>query len=453
VEYLFGIALIPWFVFGYRVLRAHPSWGVILGLIPSVFLTEDLHENFFITDESQRIQTFHSLKVAGFLRPTELIMMLLMFVLIGEFRRHKEQLQSPLNHQIILLVLLCPVAAVVSALRGADPVFALSYNAWRSFWWALLFFFYCLYALDSDKTERYFRILYLAVLARIMYGVGKYLLGLGETHNVFVNTPIVFWDSLDLYLASSLVVVSVALLFDKRSPLRKMTLVWGLLISTFTILFSLRRGAVANVVFTFALLLLFFPMKNKRKLLGGALIAFVIATIVLTVAGGEGQGAPTGIVLERVGEVFAMDVESAHEFHYFDPLDQLTAILKQPILGLGFGMPYERTYLPWLGEETTFSHDAYLFVWGGMGIAGLIVYLWLYVKTIRLSRSLFSSLRGSMLPVALIGIVLTGLVQGVYSTTSFTSSRMPFVLFFAMSLLVKLNVRVQRSQQLEKQPG
>jgi hypothetical protein len=450
VEYLFGIALIPWFLLGYRVLRAHPSWGVILGLIPSVFFTEDLHENFFITDESQRIQTFHSLKVAGFLRPTELIMMLLMFVLIGEFRRHKEQLQSPLNHQIILLVLLCPVAAVVSALRGADPVFALSYNAWRSFWWALLFFFYCLYALDLEKTETYFRIFYLVVLMRIVYGVGKYLLGFGETHNVFVDTPIVFWDGLDLHLASAVAVVSVVLLFDKRSPLGRNTLIWGFLISAFTIMFSLRRGAIANVVFTLVALFTFFPMKNKWRLLGGIVTAFFIAAIVLAVAGGGGQRAPTGIVLERVGEVFATDVASAHEFHYFDPLDELTAILKQPILGLGFGMPFERTYLPWLGQETTFSHDAYLFVWGGMGIAGLIVYLWLYVKTIALSRSLFSSLQGSMLPLALIGIVLTGLVQGVYSTTNFTSSRMPFVLFFATSLLVKLNVRLQRSEQLER---
>jgi O-antigen ligase len=453
MEYLLVIALIPLFILGYRVLRVHPEWGVVLGLIPSVFFTEDIHENFFITDESLRIQTFDSLKVAGFFRPTELIILLLLIVLIKQFRKHKEQLQSNLNREIILLLVLCPIAGVLSALRGADPVFALSYHSWRTFWWASVFFFYCLYALDPKKTETYFRIFYFAVLVRMVYGVTKYLLGFGETHNVYIGTPIVFWDGMDLHLASAMAVISVVLLFDKYSPLKKNILILGILISTFAIMFSLRRAPIANVVFAFVAIFLFFSVKNKRRLLGGLLIAFLIALIVLGIAGGGGQGASTDIVLTRIEQVFATDLATEHEFHYFDPIDQLMAILKQPILGLGFGMPFERTFLQSVEQETTFSHDAYLFVWGGMGIVGLIVYLLLYVKTIRLTRSLFSSLEGSMFPIALVAIILTGLVQGVYSTTSFTSSRMPFVLFFATSLLVKLNVRVQERTQVEKQTG
>lgn len=453
MEYLLGIVLIPLFFFGYRILRNHPEWGVVLGLIPSVFFTEDLHENFFITDESQRIQTFDSLKIAGFFRPTELIILLLLIVLIGQLKKQKEKLRSPLNREIILLLILCPIAGVVSALRGADPIFALSYHSWRTFWWASVFFFYCLYALDSDKTEHYFKIFYFAVFIRIIYGVAKYLLGFGETHNVYIGTPIIFWDAMDLHLASAMALISVVLLFDKNSPLNKNTLIWGMLISMFTILFSLRRGAIANVVFAVIAIFFFFSSKIRRRLLGGAVIALFIALLVLVLAGGEGQEASKDIVLTRIAQVFATDLATEHEFHYFDPIDQLIAILKQPIFGLGFGMPYERTFLVNIGEETTYSHNAYLFVWGGMGIIGLIIYLLLYLKTIRLARSLFTMESGSMLPIAIISIILTGLVQGVVSTTSFTSSRMPFVLFFATSLLVKLNVRMQEQKQVEEKTG
>lgn len=450
MDFIIVITILLFLPLGYKIFSEHPEWGVVLGLVPSIFFTEDYHENFFITDESLRIQTFDSIKIAGYFRPTEIIILLLLLVLIGNYHKHRERLASPLNREIILLLILCPIAGIVSALRGADPVFALSYHAWRSFWWAMVFFFYCLYALEPSKVEEYFKIFYMAIFIRMTYGIVKFLLGFGETHNVYVGTSIVFWDGLDLHLASSLAVISIILLFEKTAPIKRTVLNWGVVISIFVILFSLRRGAIANVVFTILALFIFFPLKHKRTLISGMIIAFIVGVALLFLSSG-GSGASTDVVLERIGQVFATDLATTHEFHYFDPIDHFLAIIKQPILGLGFGMPFERTFLATMEQETTFSHNAYLFVWGGMGIFGLIVYILLYGKTIRISNSLFRSLDGSMLPIAIIGIILTGLVQGVYSTTNFTSSRMPFVLFFATSLLIKLSNRQLEANPLDKQ--
>jgi O-antigen ligase len=206
---------------------------------------------------------------------------------------------------------------------------------------------------------------------------------------------------------------------------------------------------VANVVFGLAALVLVLPMKRKGRILGGSVLLVGVGGVLLLFFGEVFEGTSFDLVLERVGQVFATDLKTEHTFHLFDPLDHLVAILKDPIVGIGFGVPIERTFLQ--DEPTTFSHNAYLVVWGGLGIVGLLVYLMLYFRTLRLGRRAFVVSGGSMMVAGLIGIILTGLIQGMYATGNFTSSRMPFVLFFATALLVKISERGEISAPTNNQ--
>jgi len=445
MTFLLALAGLLWIVVPFRWLRARPEWGVALGLIPSLFLKEDLHENFF-TDQADHIVTFHSFKIIGFLRPTEVVMILLTVVLLSVWRKNREQLRTPLDKPIMTLLVFCPVAAIVSIMRGADPIYALAYNSWRSFWWSLLFFYFCLWAIKEDRVEKAFTLFFVAILLRMMFGVVKFLLGFGETHLRYPDTHIVFWDGLDLHLASSLLTMAALLLFEQRSPVSRLWLLLGLSVSIFTIIFSLRRTPIANAVFAFAILFLVFPVKHKGRLLAGLLVIIVLGIGLLSLGTGQGVRAPTDVVIERVAEIFTVDPASVDEFHWFDPIDQFVAIMESPISGTGFGIPFKRTFLI-LQAESTFSHNAYLFVWGGMGILGLVVYLLFYYRLIQISKATFIQSRNVMIVPALLSVILTSLAQGLYSTTNFTSGRMPFTLAFVSALLIRSSLRVEDLQR------
>lgn len=442
MSYLLVLIGLPWLVIPWRWLRARPEWGVALGLLPSLFITEDLHENFFV-DASEHIITFHSFKIAGFLRPTEVIMMLLTAVLISVWRKSREALRTPLDKVIIPLLILCPVAAIASIMRGADPIYALAYNSWRSFWWSLLFFYFCLWAIREDRVEKMFTLFFVAIVLRMMFGLAKFLVGFGETHPRYPGTHIVFWDGLDMHLASALLVMAALLLFDRRSPISRLWLLLGLSLSTFTIMFSLRRTPIANVVFAFAMLFVIFPVRHKGRVLAGLLAIVVVGVALLSFGIGQGFRAPTDVVTERVAEIFSFDLASVDEFHWFDPIDHFVAIMESPIAGIGFGIPFKRTFLI-RESDSTFSHNAYLFVWGGMGAFGLLTYLLFYYKLIRISNAIFRQSDGLMIVPAILAVVLTALAQGLYSTTNFTSGRMPFTLAFVSALLMKMNLRATK---------
>ena len=424
----------------YAYVSRNPEGGVALALVPSLFLTEDLHQNYWAFPED-RLWTFHSMKLVGPLRPTEIVMLVLLFSLVVRYWNRWHLLRSPLNRPVLVLLVLCPLFGLLSILRGSDPTFALAYNAWRSFWWAVVFYFFCLHALQPSRIEYYFRVFFFAILLRMVMGAVAFTVGYGDVHLLYEDTAIVFWDGLDLHLASSLFLISLAMLLGKQDWLSRGWSHFGLGISAFVILLSLRRGPVGNVVFGFLLLFLWLPLERRARILKGFALLVVVGALVLGIADGFGEAPSVEFALERASQVFEPNVASAHTFHLFDPLDHLVAILKDPILGIGFGTPIQRTFLI-TEEEATFSHNAYLGVWGGMGIVGLIAYLALYYRTLRLGREVFISSGKAMLVAGLVGVILSALVQGIYSTGPFTSSRMPFVLFFSTALLVKYQERL-----------
>lgn len=167
------------------------------------------------------------------------------------------------------------------------------------------------------------------------------------------------------------------------------------------------------------------PFEGKvRWVFSGLLLAFAL----IVVAQGLGYDA-VDVVAQRGGAVIAQEDTTGIRVSMWKSAWPL--IERSPILGRGLGM-YWNLYLPEYGYTVyDFPHSLYVMVVANLGVVGMLLFAWLWVRAWRICSSVLRSARSSAGPgspgatyaavgLATLGVVAAyGLAYGleIYSTT------------------------------------
>ncbi len=277
---------------------------------------------------------------------------------------------------------------------------------------------------------------------KALQGVYRYVVpfhgNLTDIYAITGHEDALFFNTL-LLLAAALVIYG--------GPLRARVATWLLLpFTVFTILATRRRAALFALLVGGAALLFTLPPRHRALLPRIFVPLFLVGLIY--VGAFYNSTATIAKPIQMVKSLYQpsdpRDV-SSNEYRNLEQYDVMMTIRRNPILGLGFGRPYEmlvqlppipfplRDYIP---------HNEVLWIWLKMGTVGFIIF-WLFIASAvvqaslilrRLKDPFFQSLAAMILTLVLMQVVVS------YADLQMTFYRNMIYLGVMLGVLVRLDV-------------
>lgn len=296
-------------------------------------------------------------------------------------------LQAPLAQQMLMLLGVWVLNLMHGLLRGNEAYYALREFRCQAYF-VLAFLMVVTVCQSTRDIQRFINLGIVMAAAVGIYGVVRYVLGLGKE---FMDHVIIYYDisdSIVLYLAM-LVFASFAL----EGRIRKVTVLLAAILVipiVFTFLFSYRRGAWVGFLGGLLALIVFYPGRRKlrrlvlrRVVVPGSVVILLIAAIPSLRSDG------LDFVVERVQSITDISEDSSNIFRILDAVNALNSFVHHPVIGVGAGGRYDLEFtsnqvlLSFMEEVNRTSHNGYLYVLFKSGIIGFTVYLAVYVKFLR----------------------------------------------------------------------
>jgi hypothetical protein len=284
------------------------------------------------------------------------------------------------------------IAVLQSSVPGQEAL-----RETRAFTYYLAFF--VVTNLVRKRVQIVFLIQGLSLLSTVVAGamIAQFLLG--RSVNLFpgrveaLETQGVSYGDVTRVLppGQSLVMVAfialvVLLVFDKSRPLAIIRLLQGGVLGLAVIL-TFNRNFWVAVGLGLLLLVFLVPWHDRRKLVGLAITALVLGTIVLAPMLTEPDSKAKSLVTassERLATLFRPETvqEGSLQFRYIEYEYAIPQVLSHPLLGLGFGAqyrPWDRR-LDWANSDGRgYIHNGHVWIMLRTGLLGYACFIWLSV--------------------------------------------------------------------------
>lgn len=285
---------------------------------------------------------------------------------------------------------------------------------------------------DSAKRLQLLDLLYVCATGRAVYALVRFAFGSGDAANYYrtIGVKVALWESADHLLFAFLIAVAIAAWVTGRAAGRRL-MFWssGSVLMALTVLLSFRRTGWFGLLATLIVVTVVLLRRSQRSLvLIPGLLAVVAAIVVWSYARFSSGG---GIV----GRLFPDVASQAGPTRQDEWALAWRAIVHNPVLGDLMARRAASLYTPW---TTSIVHNAFLFAWMKLGLAGLLSLMVLAAVCVAYAIRGVRA-RGAEEHIAL-GVV--GLVPFTLLLAMFEIPLIEFRTMFILALVGSLAVRV-----------
>ncbi len=364
---------------------------------------------------------------------------------------------TPLDRPILAFAALLPLFAFYGLVRGNPLQDAVGYYEWRCLFLAIVFYFLVVTLADTRaKAMHYFSWFIALITTKATYSLLIYLLQIeGPFRNVLGSGPVDEGPENYMFVFAALASISL-LLFAREMSNGKRALVCLTVVVTVTnILVSEKRNPQLGLLV--GVVVLAWRLPRRQKLRWGAIAG--IATAVLLLFSAFLGGRPKAQGLEASASRYTEIIDAVQDpsslisgsgtfaFHVLDWVDAWNTIVKQPLLGNGFGGQFERNYtlLSFVGGESIepgIVHNQYLTFWLKMGFIGLAAYVWVFISFFRFSWRVIPGIPRSYGEAVSLGLyaALSGdIFMELWGPDWVGNTKFPIVVFSSLAFAVCLN--------------
>jgi len=294
------------------------------------------------------------------------------------------------------------------------------------------------------------------IMIRCCYTIIKHMLGYGyyvtEIGQIRIGQENDFAD----FFLLLFIIALVRLLFNKKENIKLRTLhVLSIVMTSYVIIFSFRRYLWAEYVVALFLILLIHYYVNtvhSHKLIYSSCFLFVLVFSLLLFLG------PNRLVKNMfIGRLLTtlslVDAKFESQYgtqnaHVIEIEEGWYNVKKNWLLGVS---PYGKKLVKRIKtvsetrDRGVYVHSGYLLIWLLYGLLGLILFLILILKSLRLSYQMFFRLNNSLGLILLI-FLIPQILKNIIWHTAITLSNMTVIYIFLISLVL----RAKRLEQTTK---
>jgi hypothetical protein len=349
----------------------------------------------------------------------------------------------------LALPLLLFIGAVVGSLvygMVAGGVFRMD-AAWaevRSFFYlAMSYFIVANLVTDRRRLRIFFWLIIGAIGLKGIQGIARFVTEQRHGLNLQAIT-----GHEDVIFFTAFIVLLSAMLFYGEDHRMKATLILLFPPVMFTMFATTRRMAFITLAFGALLVGLSLLNRNRRLFFRIAPVVLVLGVIYLGAFWNNTDslaGQPARTLKSQIGYTDARDAQSDY-WRELENLNIAENIRSSPIVGLGFGQPYQFYVTQPTLEGSGFvywiyiTHNAIFWVWMKMGAVGFLLFWWLMGSAIAYGLILFRTLEDSFLRIAglFAAVVTVVCVVFAYGDLGLTYARPMIFLGLVLGLLARL---------------
>ena len=294
-------------------------------------------------------------------------------------------------------------------------------------------------------------VLEVLILCRCFYTIVKYILSLGMRNPFGSGARMGFENDFADFFVLLFIIALVRLLFDKDASAKiRLLHISGIIASCFVSILSLRRYFWVEMLTAAGIVLLFHCRFNKvdyLKKVGGfcCSIALMLGSILLVGAEKAADNQYTGRLLTSltlVNPQFASE-HGTDTGHRAEIADGWRNVKKHWLLGITpFGHAKIERGETDAWQHGLFVHNAYLQVWLLFGLTGFVLFMLLYIKSLKLGYFVFYKLK-NQLGLILITFLACQMVKNIVWPTAILFTNVTIIYIFLISLVLKAS----RSEQ------
>ena len=290
-------------------------------------------------------------------------------------------------------------------------------------------------------------VLEVLIVIRCCYSIIKYLLGFGY-HDALLGRRVRLGYESDFadFFILLFIIASVRLLFDKNESkkierLHKI----GVLISSIIAIFSFRRYWWGELL-TASFIILFSHYRfnkvhlNKKGITTCFFVVVIIGSILFVGPDKITRNQYVGRLLTSLSLINAQKFSSQYgtETGHIDELkDGWYNVRKNLLLGITpFGNKLMKRFKTAAWQDGLYVHNAYLLVWLVYGLLGLVLFLALYWKSVRLGLKLYK--KGHPYGLILFAFCCAQLLKNVVWGTVITFTNVTIVYIFIISIAIRM---------------
>jgi O-antigen ligase len=365
---------------GRRVDVSRLAWWVATGAILAANLI--YHSRLDPSDRLALRETgalaevswFQQNAIAGFAPADLAVICFAVAAILSRLARHRGEVSRRVTYVTLAVATVIAIGVTVGLYHGSSNPF----GDWRNLFVGALFGLALWSAVirDDGDSLRFAQLFVAIVGAYGAFQLFDYARGGGEV-SFYGRTPLADHATLEYIVAA--VAVSLAMLRAGRS---KLLWVIGIGAGAGVTLLAFRRFAWIELVIVFAVFVVI-SLRARRRYLIGVLVVLIACIGTLAATWSSLPWSERFASLDTRKSSATNALAATNEGHVDDIRDGLDVVRASPVFGLGVGVEWvgERT-VAWRGSAGT-VHNGPLTVWIKFGLAGVLLYFFLYALLFR----------------------------------------------------------------------
>jgi len=296
---------------------------------------------------------------------------------------------------------------------------------------------------NRKKLSDVLTVLEVMILCRCCYSIVKYFLGYGIRMPVRGLAGIRLGQENDFadFFILLFIIALTRLLYEKnKNKITRILHCSGLITSAFVAIFSFRRYFLGELLVAFGIISIFYlrQVNLDKKIITVCAVAFLLLGSLLFIGTNKlTQNYYIGRLITSLS-LFDLKFESQYGTvtgHQYEIQEGWSTIKENWLLGVTpFGenlMQRFRTNQAW-----TFVHNAYLQVWIHYGLLGLILFIFLYIKSIQLGFFVFNRFK-DIIGLILMTFLVCQMVKNIVWPTAISYINITVMYILLISLGIK----------------
>lgn len=283
------------------------------------------------------------------------------------------------------------------------------------------------------------------ILFRCCYSIIKYLLGFGASNPFMGGIGVGAEDDFADFFILLFIIALTRLLFSKNES-RKMKIfhISGIITSSYVAIFSFRRYFWSELLIAIGVIFFFHVRYNKvninKKIIVICLFTVAIMGSILLLGNKLTHNYYIGRLLTSAslldsGYTSKYGTDSGHADEISDGWYN---VKNNWMLGITpFGDEKMRRFKSASWQKGLFVHNAYLCVWLQYGFLGFVLFILLYIKSLKLGYFAFFKLK-NYLGLILLTFMLCQMVKNFVWPTAITNINTTVIYIFLISLVLKI---------------